>query len=123
MGEQIKILDLAKRMASLSALRPVLNPSTELKENEIAITVSGLRPGEKLFEELSYSPNLRETIHPRIKTTDETFMKYDELRAILSSIHHAIRDGDHQELYRTIAKVTDGVPDLAASNDIFISHH
>jgi FlaA1/EpsC-like NDP-sugar epimerase len=120
MGKPIKIVDLAKRMATLSGLRPVLDVSEKLKDDEIAITVSGLRPGEKLFEELAYSANIMETIHPRINTTVEIPMKRDELQALLTTARNAIVDGDHQELYQLIAKVTNGVSDVAGSSDVFI---
>ncbi|MEK9570526.1 MAG: polysaccharide biosynthesis protein, partial [Paracoccaceae bacterium] len=120
MGKPIKIVDLAKRMVTLSGLRPILNGGERLKDDDIAITVSGLRPGEKLFEELAYSANLMGTIHPRINTTAETPMKRDELQGLLTTARDAIRDGDHQKLYQIIAKVTDGVSDLAGSSDVFI---
>ena len=70
MGKPIKIIDLAKKMATLSGLQPVLNSTAQLQDGEILITVTGLRPGEKLSEELTYI-NLMGTIHPRIKTTVE----------------------------------------------------
>ncbi len=54
MGKPIKIVDLANRMVTLAGFRPILNGGKELKDDEIAITISGLRPGEKLFEELAY---------------------------------------------------------------------
>ena len=120
MGEPIKIVDLAKRMITLSGLRPVLNGGERLKGNEIAITVSGLRPGEKLFEELAYSGNLIGTTHPRISTTSETPMKRDKLQRLLTTARNAVRDGDHQKLYKIIATVTNGVSDLAGSSDVFI---
>jgi len=120
MGKSIKIVDLAIRMITLSGLRPVLDMSKKLKKDEIAITVSGLRPGEKLFEELTYSANLMGTVHPRINTTAETPMRRDELEAILTIARDAIRDRDHQKLYQVIAKVTDGVSDVAGSSDVFI---
>ena len=120
MGKPIKIVDLAKRMVTLSGLRPILNAGERLKDDEIAITISGLRPGEKLFEELAYSANLMGTIHPRINRTAETPMKREELRVLLTAARDAIRDGDHQKLYQIIAKVTDGVSDLARSSDVFI---
>ena len=49
-------------------------------------SVIGLRPGEKLFEELSYKSNLVGTIHPRISTAVETLMKNEDLHSLLSSI-------------------------------------
>lgn len=120
MGEPIKIVELAKRMVTLSGLRPTFNVSKELKDDEIAITVTGLRPGEKLFEELAYSQNLQGTIHPRINTTAEKHMKGDELQALLAEARDAIRDSDYQKLYQMVAKVTNGVPDLPGSVDVFI---
>jgi FlaA1/EpsC-like NDP-sugar epimerase len=119
MGKPIKIVDLAKRMVTLSGLRPILNGEM-LKDDEIAITVCGLRPGEKLFEELTYNKSLKETTHPRINTTAETPMKRDELLALLTTARDAIHDGDHQKLYQMITKVTDGVANLAGSSDVFI---
>ena len=120
MGKPIKIVDLARRMVVLSGLRPIFNDRGILKDDEIAITVSGLRPGEKLFEELTYSTNLHKTIHPRINTTAETPMKRNELQALLTTAYDAIRDGDHQKLYRIIASVTAGVTDISGSSDVFI---
>ncbi|MDB2497658.1 polysaccharide biosynthesis protein [Alphaproteobacteria bacterium] len=123
MGKSIKIVDLAKRMITLSGLRPVLDVSEKVKEGEIAINVSGLRPGEKLFEELAYNTNLMETIHPRINTTAETPMPIDQLKMLLEGIEAAIRDGDHQKLHQLISKVTKGVSDVAGSSDVFIRRH
>ena len=121
MGKPVKIIDLAKRMAVLSGLQPILNSKTKLQQGEVAITVTGLRPGEKLFEELSYRSNLAGTIHPRINTTDETPIKKEKLQEVLANARNAIRDGDHQKLYQVIAEITDGVSDVARSSDAFIS--
>ncbi|MDC0966642.1 nucleoside-diphosphate sugar epimerase/dehydratase [Alphaproteobacteria bacterium] len=123
MGKPIKIVDLAKRMITLSGLRPVLDVSEKVKEDEIAITVSGLRSGEKLFEELAYHANLMETIHPRINTTAEIPMPFDQLKLLLEGAEAAIRDSDHQKLYQVIAKVTKGVSGVAGSSDVFIRRH
>jgi FlaA1/EpsC-like NDP-sugar epimerase len=120
MGKPVKIVDLAKRMVALSGLQPVFNRRAKLQDGDIAVTVSGLRPGEKLFEELAYSQNLVGTTHPRINTTAETPMERDELQALLTAARDAIRKGDHQKLYKTITKVTDGVSDIARSSDVFI---
>jgi FlaA1/EpsC-like NDP-sugar epimerase len=120
MGKPVKIIDLAKKMALLSGLQPVLDNETKLQHGEVAITITGLRPGEKLFEELSYTKNLMGTIHPRIQTTAETPMKREKLQTILASARDAIRDGDHQKLYQVIADITDGVSSVAESKDAFV---
>jgi FlaA1/EpsC-like NDP-sugar epimerase len=121
MGEPVKIIDLAKRMAVLSGLQPILSSQTKSQNGEIAITVTGLRAGEKLFEELSYGKNLTGTIHPRINTTAETPMKKEKLQGVLTIARDAIRDGDYQRLYQVIAEITDGVADVARSSDAFIN--
>jgi len=121
MGEPVKIIDLAKRMAVLSGLRPILNSETKSQQGEVAITVTGLRPGEKLFEELSYGKHLTGTIHPRINTTAERPMKKEKLQGVLANARNAVRDDDHQKLYQVISEITDGVADLATSSDAFIS--
>lgn len=120
MGKPVKILELAKRMVALSGLRPILDGQKRLEDDEIAITVTGLRPGEKLFEELSYSSNLRGTEHPQINTTEEIPMSRRALQALLQVAGNAIRDNDHQRLYKTIATVAEGVVDLDGSCDVFI---
>ena len=120
MGMPVKILDLAKRMAILSGLNPVLHDKKKLNNDEIAITVSGLRPGEKLYEELSYSKNLVKTEHPLINIIIEMKMKSDELKEILNIIQQAIVAGDYKKLYQIIRKVAPNVSSFAGSGDIFI---
>ena len=120
MGEPVKIADLAKRMAVLSGLKPILNSETKSQQGEVAITIAGLRPGEKLFEELSYGKSLTGTIHPRISTTAETLMKKEKVQRVLANARNAIRDGNHEKLYQVIAEITDGVADVTTSSDAFI---
>ncbi len=120
MGKSIKIIDLAKRMIYLSGQKPILNENENLKDNEIAINVTGLRPGEKLFEELTYNPNLVGTIHPRINTAVETTMKKEELQSFLRVIKDAIANNDYQKLFENISKVCQGVSDIKTSTDVFI---
>lgn len=120
MGKPMKILELAERMVALSGLKPILNGSERIRDNEIAITITGLRPGEKLFEELSYAPNLLGTVHPQIHTTAESMMNRDEFQVLLNAAGDAIRENDHQKLHETIHAVTEGVANLEGSVDIFI---
>jgi len=120
MGKSIKILDLAKRMIYLSGKKPILNENEFLKDNEISIKIVGLRPGEKLFEELSYKPNLVGTIHPRINTTIETMIKNEELQSLLGFIKDGIINNDYQKLFENIAKVCPHVSDIDTSIDALI---
>ena len=64
-----------------------------------------------------------ETIHPRINTTAEIPMPFDQLKLLLEGVEAAIRDSDHQKLYQVIAKVTKGVSGVAGSSDVFIRRH
>lgn len=120
MGKPIKILELAKRMVALSGLQPILNGKENLKQDEIAIIVNGLRPGEKLFEELSYCKNLKGTVHPKIKSTAETPVSCSELQSLLTALSDAIHESDHKKLYLVISKVANGVSRLSESCDAFI---
>ena len=97
MGQPVKITDLARRMITLSGLsvRDAQNP-----DGDIEITFSGLRPGEKLYEELLIGDNVTGTEHPKICTAREEFLSWTELQKavdeILTSLHdhnyHTTRD-------------------------------
>lgn len=120
MGKPIKIVDLAKQMVTLSGLKPRLNPKGKLKDDEIAINISGLRSGEKLFEELSYSSNISATIHPRINISNEKSINRKELEAVLNSLNDCIFNNDYQYIYQIITKVTNSTFHIADSDDYFI---
>jgi len=76
MGDPVKILDLAKKMIELSGLE-VRNQHTGL--GDIAIEFTGLRPGEKLFEELLIGSNVSWTQHSRIMIAKESCLEFDFL--------------------------------------------
>jgi FlaA1/EpsC-like NDP-sugar epimerase len=91
MGEPIRIIDLAKRMIHLSGL--------EIKDDahpngEIEISFTGLRPGEKLFEELLIGNNISETAHCRIMRAEEEIIPLYQLNQQLDQLKQAINDGD-----------------------------
>ena len=65
MGDPVKIIDPRKKMVVLEGLRPLIDGEGR-QGNDILIEIIGLRPGEKLFEELSYNKNLSGTQHPGI---------------------------------------------------------
>ena len=86
MGQPVRIVDLARRMVELSGLsvRDENNP-----EGDIEITVTGLRPGEKLYEELLIGENPVPTQHPRIMKAQEPFLPWSQLQQSLGALHIA----------------------------------
>ncbi len=119
MGKPVKILDLAKKMITLSGKKPVLETERVAGVGEIAIRVTGLRPGEKMFEELSYSDNLTGTAHPRIMTTDDSRLSGNNLKALLDSAVDAITVDDHQKLFKIVRQVCSGVASNNTSSGVF----
>jgi len=91
MGEPVRIMDLAKRMVALSGL--VLRDG-EQPDGDIEIAVTGLRPGEKLYEELLIGDNPESTPHPRIMRAREDFLPWPELSAQLARLSSALQTGD-----------------------------
>jgi FlaA1/EpsC-like NDP-sugar epimerase len=91
MGEPVKIIDLARRMVELSGLtvRDEADPS-----GDIELAVTGLRPGEKLYEELLIGDNPKPTQHPRIMKAHEQFLSWPELSQRLNALQLAIGVND-----------------------------
>jgi FlaA1/EpsC-like NDP-sugar epimerase len=91
MGESVKIMDLANRMIELSglSLKNELNP-----DGDIAIEVTGLRPGEKLYEELLIGDDPRPTEHPRIMKAHEAFVAWDALSPLLKKLSQYVDAND-----------------------------
>jgi FlaA1/EpsC-like NDP-sugar epimerase len=91
MGEPVKIIDLARRMVELSGLtvRDDADP-----EGDIAIEVTGLRPGEKLYEELLIGDNPKPTQHPRIMKAHEQFLRWPQLEEKLNALNMAMSAND-----------------------------
>lgn len=100
MGEPVKIIDLAKRMVELSGL--VLKDE-ENPNGDIQIAVTGLRPGEKLYEELLIGDNPLPTSHPRIMKAHEEFLPWEALQAKLSILGLAL-DANDVPLIRALLK-------------------
>ena len=91
MGEPVKIIDLARRMVQLSglALRDDAHP-----DGDIEIVVTGLRPGEKLYEELLIGDNPEATEHPRIMKAHEPFLPWSGLQPELMALEVAAGEND-----------------------------
>lgn len=91
MGQPVKIMDLARRMVELSGLevRDEENP-----DGDIEIQITGLRPGEKLYEELLIGDNPKPTSHPRIMKAHEDFLLWGELVQRLTALQAALEVND-----------------------------
>ena len=91
MGEPVKITELARHMVSLSGMtvRDESNP-----DGDIEIHFVGLRPGEKLFEELFIGEDSVETVHPRIRMAKERVVPQTKLEKLLEKLKQALESGD-----------------------------
>ncbi|RUO37292.1 nucleoside-diphosphate sugar epimerase [Aliidiomarina shirensis] len=115
MGEPVKINDLARKLIRLmgKSVKDADHPT-----GDIEITYNGLRPGEKLYEELLIGDNVRETEHPRIRTASEIDLSWPEMEALLNQLDADCRafriDAVHQLLQDAPLAFTsnDGISDL-----------
>ena len=102
MGEPVKIIDLAHRMVELSGLSVRKNGN---QNGDIEIQVTGLRPGEKLYEELLIGTNAIETVNPRIFKANEHFIPWHELRFELEELTCAITNNDVERIKVILKKL------------------
>ena len=91
MGQPVKIMDLARRMVELSGLTV---KDEQHPNGDIEIAVTGLRPGEKLYEELLIGDNPKPTVHPRIMKAHEEFIPWAEFEAKLTALEMALNVND-----------------------------
>ncbi len=106
MGAPQKIIDIARQMITLSGRR-VKDPASGVGDIEIEIT--GLRPGEKLYEELLIDDDsLRPTPHPKILRAEEAGMSQTEVAAMLDEVQVVISEGDVPRLRRLIEARVEG---------------
>lgn len=95
MGEPVKILDLAKRMIHLSGMT---EKTEDNPHGEIEIVFSGLRPGEKLYEELLIGDNVSSTEHARILSANEKMLPWEALHGFLDQLGAACQTGDSERV-------------------------
>jgi FlaA1/EpsC-like NDP-sugar epimerase len=93
MGEPVRILDLAHRMINLSGLSPI---TTENPEGDIKIKFTGLREGEKLYEELLIGKDVVQSKHPQIMQANEDFLSWQKVSSLIEDIktNHEKLDDD-----------------------------
>ena len=112
MGDSVKIIDLAKQMIRLSGLEV---KDSGHPEGDIEIQVTGLRPGEKLYEELLIGDEVQKTTHPRIMTANEVMLSWDVLSDIITRMDEACRQSDQLTLRRLLLEAPTG---FAPKDDI-----
>jgi FlaA1/EpsC-like NDP-sugar epimerase len=105
MGNPVKIVDLAKRLILLSgkSLKDEANPS-----GDIEILISGLRPGEKLYEELLIGANPTPTSHPKIMRAMEDFLSWPELEPKLNNLFDHCMSGSIDEIKSILSEIVNG---------------
>lgn len=115
MGDPVKVADLAKNLIQLSGL--------EIKDEQhpygdIEIHYSGLRPGEKLFEELLIGDDVEKTAHERIMSANERYLSINVYNQLLKQLDEACNDVDHVKIRQVLMAApteftpTDGICDL-----------
>ncbi|MBA6409130.1 polysaccharide biosynthesis protein [Pseudoalteromonas sp. 5Ae-yellow] len=115
MGDPVKIKDLATKMVRLSGfeVKSDTNP-----HGDIEILCTGLRPGEKLYEELLIGDNVGETSHERIMTASEVMLPLAELNVFIEALDIACHNFDHETIRQLLLDAptgfnpTDGICDL-----------
>jgi len=115
MGEPIKIFDLAVKMIHLSGL------SVKDKENpdgDIEIRITGLRPGEKLFEELLIGDNVNKTKHPMIMMAQEDRLSWQQLNKVLEQMQTALDACDQSQLRELLVNIVPGFKPQCGIEDI-----
>lgn len=105
MGEPVKIADLAQKMIDLAGLS-VRDESTPM--GDIAIEYSGLRPGEKLYEELLIGDNVTPTEHSMIMRANEKLLTWAELSVVLRALDTAAKTGIVSTIRRLLCETVEG---------------
>jgi FlaA1/EpsC-like NDP-sugar epimerase len=114
MGEPVKILELARRMVHLSGfiVRDESNP-----DGDIEIQFTGLRPGEKLYEELLIGDNVTQTAHPKIMRAEESVIPWQTLQTILQSMSQANETDDSVQSRNLLLSTIEGFEPQCDLND------
>jgi FlaA1/EpsC-like NDP-sugar epimerase len=115
MGKPVKIYDLAKKMIHLTGLevKDESNP-----KGDVEIQIMGLRPGEKLFEELLIGDNVSDTDNPLIMRAEEDMLAWEELEPILNGLELAIKDCNHEQLRKLLIQAVPGFKPQCEITDV-----
>ena len=112
MGEPVRIYDLATKMIQLSGLQ-VLDEDN--LDGDIEIKCTGLRPGEKLYEELLVGDNISQTDSLLIMRAEESMLDWEDLKPILDQLKEAINNSDQEKVRELLIEA---VPEFKPQCDI-----
>jgi FlaA1/EpsC-like NDP-sugar epimerase len=115
MGESIKIKDLIYRIVKLSGLTV---KEENNKEGDIEIKIIGLRPGEKLYEELLLGDNPQKTQHPKIQKAQDTFIPFNQLEVDLNNLRTLLDNNKVLEVKELLTKIVK----TYQSNSVIVDH-
>ena len=115
MGEPVKIIDLAKSLVRLSGLEVI---DDENKDGDIEIQITGLRPGEKLYEELLIGDNVSATAHPLIMRAKEEVMDWGAIENYLADLESALDSYDHAKIRNILLSAITGYKPQGEIKDI-----
>jgi FlaA1/EpsC-like NDP-sugar epimerase len=105
MGEPVKIVELAEKMIHLSGLSV---RSEKNLQGDISIEFTGLRPGEKLYEELLIGDNVSATPHPMIMSASEDHLPWDVLKGRLTELLDAVELDDYSRVRQLLRETVSG---------------
>lgn len=105
MGEPVKIAVLAEKMIHLSGLSV---RSDKAPHGDIAIEFTGLRPGEKLYEELLIGDNVSPTEHPMIMRANEEHLPWEQLKVRLGELLDAVEHDDYERVRQLLRETVSG---------------
>ena len=112
MGEPVRIADLARRMVHLMGLEV---KDSQHPDGDIEICFSGLRPGEKLYEELLIGDNVRQTAHPRIMAANEVSLNWKDMAELLRQLEHHC---EHFAVERIVQLITEAPTGFSHSSAV-----
>ena len=115
MGESVKIKDLIYRMIKLSGLTV---KDKNNKDGDIEIKITGLRPGEKLYEELLLGDNPQKTQHPKIQKAQDPFIPFNQLEVDLNILKPLLDYNKVADVKEILAKIVESYK----SNSEIVDH-
>ena len=115
MGESVKIKDLIHRIVKLSGLTV---KDENNKDGDIEIKIIGLRPGEKLYEELLLGDNPQKTRHPKIQKAQDPFIPFNQLELDLNVLKILLDNNKVSEIKELLAKIVN----TYQSNSVIVDH-